>query len=80
MWNSLPSSVVSSKTIEELRLRFRLLVQRYVSQHASAQLLVNSFNGPSRMFFPLAKFKFMELCFSYSLVSGELTVIVSLSV
>ena len=26
MWNSLPSSVVSSKTIEE----FRLLVQRYV--------------------------------------------------
>ena len=35
-------------------LRFRLLVQRYmyVFQHASAQLLVNSFNGPSRMFFP----------------------------
>ena len=25
--------------------------------HASAQLLVNSFNGPSRMFFPFAKFK-----------------------
>ena len=58
MWNSLPSSVVSSKTIEEFnRLRFRLYVQSYVFLHASAQLLVNSFNGPSRMFFPFAKFK-----------------------
>ena len=54
MWNSLPSSVVSTKN---LTLKFRLLVQRYVFQNASAQLLVNSFNEPSRMIFPLAKFK-----------------------
>ena len=30
MWNSLPSSVVSSKTIEEFKARFKILVQRYV--------------------------------------------------
>ena len=41
MWNSLPSSVVSSKTIEKFQ----------------AQLLVNSFNGQSRMFFLFAKVK-----------------------
>ena len=29
----------------------------FLSIDASAQLLVNSFNGPSRMFFPFAKFK-----------------------
>ena len=39
------------RPLRSLRLRFRLLVQRHVSKHASVQLLVKSFNGPSRMFF-----------------------------
>ena len=45
------------RPLRSFRLRSRLLVQRYVFKHASAQLLVNSFNGPSQMFFPFAKFK-----------------------
>ena len=44
------------RPLRSLRLRFRFLVQGYVFKHASVQLLVNSFNGPSRMFFPFAKF------------------------
>ena len=47
------------RLLRSLRLRFRLLIQLEVCVLAclcTAQLLVNSFNGPSRMFFPLAKF------------------------
>ena len=48
--------LLSAKTTEEFRLSFRLLVQRYAFKHASDLLLVNSFNGPSQMFFPYSKF------------------------
>ena len=47
------SSVVSSKTPEESRVKLDHRVQRYAFYHASDLLLVNSFNGPSQMFFPL---------------------------
>ena len=59
IYTSTPSllSIMRRDARESLRLRFRFLVQRYVFKHASVQLLVNSFNGPSRMFFPFAKFK-----------------------
>ena len=55
MWNSFPSSMVSSKTTEE----YKALIWISVSEVcvASAQLLENSFDGPSRMFFPVAIFK-----------------------
>ena len=37
----------NQRPFRSLRLKFGFWVQRYVFQHASAQLLVNSFNGPS---------------------------------
>ena len=50
LWRSLP------RQLKSLRLSFRLLIQRYAFKHASDLLLANSFNDPSRMFLPFAKF------------------------
>ena len=48
LWNRLPLSVVARQW-KNLRLFFKSQVKRY----ASAQLLVNSFNGPSQMLSPI---------------------------
>ena len=58
MWNSLPSSVVSSKTIEEFEAQIKIIDSDICVLHAAAQLLVNSFNGPSRLFSHLLNSKF----------------------